>query len=207
MVGSSRNSSSGLPTRAIADVQPPLLAPGQLEHPGVALVLEADQVDHLVHRPRVRVEGGVHGDRLAHREVPVDARGLQHDPDAALQRGPVTAGIDAKNADLAAVTSPVALENLHRGGLARPVRAEQREDLAWADRKVDAPDSLHARVGLLQAMNIHRERARLADLNRARVMAIRIHVSCGRHRSIGGPAYLAQRHPAVTSTLVNFGSR
>jgi hypothetical protein len=127
-------------------------------------------VDHLIHRPRTRVEGGVHGDRLTHGEIPVDTGGLQHDPDAALQPGPLTAGIHTKNADLTAVPGPVALENLDRGGLARPVRAEQREHLAYADRQVDAPDSLHARVRLHQATNIQRERARMADLNRAEVI-------------------------------------
>jgi hypothetical protein len=53
-------------------------------------------------------------------------------------------------------------------------------------------------------MNIHRERGRLLDLNRARVMASRIHVSCGRHRSIRGLASPAQPHPAVTSTSDQF---
>ena len=127
-------------------------------------------MDHLIHRPRPGVEGGVHGDRLAHGEVPVDAGGLQHDPDAALQPGPLTAGIHTKNADLTAVPGPVALENLDRGGLARPVRAEQREHLAYADRQVDPPDSLDARVGLHQATDIQRERARMADLDRAGVI-------------------------------------
>ncbi len=119
------------------DVQPPLLAPGQLEHPGIALLLEADQADDLIDRPRARLVGGVHGNGLAHGEVPVDAGGLQHDPDPALQFRALSAGVQAKNADLAAVTGAVALENLDRGGLARPVRAEQRENLALADRQVD----------------------------------------------------------------------
>ena len=128
------------------DVQPPLLAAGQLAHPGAPLVLQADQADHLVHRPRMRVEGGIHGDRLAHGEVPVDARGLQHEPGAALQPGPLTARIHAKNAHLAAVTGPVALQDLDRGRLARPVRPEQREHLALTDRQVDAADRGHALV-------------------------------------------------------------
>src|SRR6202042_1683243 len=92
-----------------------------------------------------------------------DAGGLQHDPDTALQPGPLTTGIHTKNADLAVVTRPIALKNLDRRGLARPVRPEQRENLAIADRQVDAPDNLSARVGLHQAAHIHRERARHVD--------------------------------------------
>jgi hypothetical protein len=88
----------------------------------------------------------------------------------ALQPGPVTARIHAKNTDLAAVTSPVTLENLNRRGLARPVRAQQREHLANPDLKIDTPDSLHAGVGLHQAANLHRERTRRADLNQTRMI-------------------------------------
>ena len=66
-------------------------------------------------------------------------------------------------ADLAVVAGPVALENLDRGGLARPVRPEQREDLAVPDRQVDAPDNLCALVGLHQTANIHRKRALIAS--------------------------------------------
>jgi hypothetical protein len=57
------------------------------------------------------------------------------------------------------VTAAIALEDLDRGGLASTIRAEQREDLAVADRQVDALDNRGACVGLHEAVNIHCKRA------------------------------------------------
>ena len=142
------------------DVQPALLAAGELEDAEVALLFEAHQIDHFIHWPRMRIKGGVHRDRLAHGQIPINARGVQHDPDAALQLRPLTAGIHSEYADVAVVAGPVALENLDRGGLARTVRAQQREHLAVADRQVDTPDNRRARVGLHQAVNVNRQPAR-----------------------------------------------
>jgi len=114
----------GVADQGDRDIEAPLQAAGELEHPVVAPVVEADQVDHLVHRPGVRVVTGVHPDRLGHGEVEVNPGGLQDDADPALQPGPVAARILAQDADLAAVPGAVPLENLDGGGLARPVRAE-----------------------------------------------------------------------------------
>ncbi len=151
------------------DVQPPLLAAGELVHADCALLFEADEADHIVDRPGTGIEGRIHGDRLAHREIPVDARRLQHDPCAGLQSRPLTAGIAPEHADLAVVAGAVALENLDGCRLARTIRAEQREDLADADREVDALDSLRPGVGLHQTVNVHRQRARLAGCDGAGV--------------------------------------
>lgn len=59
------------------DVQPPLLAAGKLGNSHRALLFQTDQLDHFIHRPRMRVEGQIHGDRLAHGEIsvhPVDCK-------------------------------------------------------------------------------------------------------------------------------------
>ena len=50
VVGSSRKRSSGSPTSASAEVEPALLAAGERLHARVALLLEPDELDHLVRR-------------------------------------------------------------------------------------------------------------------------------------------------------------
>ena len=62
----------------------------------------------------------------------------------------------AQHAHVAGVPGAVSLQDLHRGGLARPVRAEQGEHLARANVQVDSADRLHVAVALGQATNFHR---------------------------------------------------
>src|SRR6185436_5935280 len=50
------------------------------------LAAQPDELDHLVDVTRARVEAGEVLEHLVHRDVPVDARALQHDPDALAQR-------------------------------------------------------------------------------------------------------------------------
>ena len=165
------------------DVQPPLLSAGQLQHPGVPLLLQAHQLDHLVHRPRPRVVPGVHRDGLRYGEVAVHAAGLQDDPDLALQLPPLPGGVVAEDLHRAAVAGPVALEDLDRGGLPGPVRAEQREDLPALDAQVDPLDRVHVAVGLGQA----------AHLDRGAVMPSRL--SHGTHTRAGSrPLARAEGH-------------
>ena len=79
------------------------------------------------------------------------------------------AGIDAQNTDFTAVTSSVTLKNLDRRGLARPVRTEQRKDLALTDTQVDASDDLGIRIELHEPTHIDCERSRAAVLSWAGV--------------------------------------
>src|SRR5262249_54783021 len=72
------------------------------------------------------------------------------------------AGVVPEHGHLAAVAGAVPLQDLDRGGLARPVRPEQGEDLAPADVQVDAVHGPHARVGLHQPAHVHRGRAAVA---------------------------------------------
>ena len=105
VVGSSRNSRSGFTGQGDRDVQPALLAARQLQHPGVALRGQADQVDHLIDRARMRVVPRVHRDRLDYGQVPVHPGRLQDDPDPALQPLPLPLPprVVSQDLDLAAV--------------------------------------------------------------------------------------------------------
>ena len=165
VVGSSRNSRSGSPAEGDGDVQPPLLPPGQLQHPGIALGLQADQFDHLVHRARMRVEPCVHRHRLRHGQVAIHPGGLQDDPDLALQALSLPRRVKAENLDRAVVAGPVTLEDLDGGGLPGAVRAEDGEDLPALDEQVDPPHRLHAAVRLGQTVHLDRGPTRLNRLS------------------------------------------
>jgi len=70
----------------------------------------------------------------------------------------------AEHGHRAAVPGPESLEDLHRGGLARAVRAEQGEDLAAGYLQVDAVDRRDVTVALAQVPD-HDGRAVVHDLS------------------------------------------
>src|SRR5204862_2795166 len=93
------------------------------------------------------------GELLGNGEVLVHGRGLEHDADAS---APVEAGvsrIDAEHLYLAAVASPVALQDLDRRRLAGSVRAEQAEDLVRTELEVDTLQRFELAIRLRQAVN------------------------------------------------------
>ena len=108
----------------------------------VGLLAQADEVDDLVRLARARVEGAEVGDRLADAERAVHPRGLQDDPDPRAQRDRPLARVLPEDGDVPRRARPVALEDLHRRGLARAVGAEQPEDLPPRHGEVDARDRL-----------------------------------------------------------------
>ena len=110
VVGSSRKSSSGSATRAMATSRRRCCTSRELRHPGVGLLLEAHHPDHVVDRTGVRVERRVHRDRLADGEITIDAGGLERDPDAALELRALTTRVDTEDADVAAIAAAVSLE-------------------------------------------------------------------------------------------------
>ena len=71
-------------------------------------------------------------------------------PILARQSRPARGRILAEHRHRAAVPVAVTLEDLDRGGLASPVRAQQREHLAAADVQVDAVDSDRRAVALAE---------------------------------------------------------
>ena len=146
--------------QAERQVQPPLLPAGQVAHLLPGLPGQADQVDHLADVARRRVVARVARDGLPDGQVRLDRDVLQDQPDPLAQRpaaGPV-AGVDAEHVDLARVPGAEPLQDLQDGGLARAVRAEQREDLAAADGEAHAADGRHRAVALAQPG--HGERGR-----------------------------------------------
>jgi hypothetical protein len=60
----------------------------------------------------------------------------------------------AEDLDLAAVAVLVALQDLHGGRLAGPVRSQQGEALPLGDLEVDPADGLHLAVCLAQAVHL-----------------------------------------------------
>ena len=81
------------------DVQPPALASGELDHPGLALLPETHHLDDLVGGPRARVVPPVHVDGLANREELLHTGFLQDDADAPLQGTLAASRIVAQDGD------------------------------------------------------------------------------------------------------------
>ena len=172
-----------VPGQGDRDVQPPLLAAGQLQYPAIALGRQAHEVDHLIHRARMRIKPRVHRDRLYHGQVTVHPGRLQDDPDLALQPLPLPPRVVSQDLDRAAVARPVALEDLDCSGFPGAVRAEKREDLPALHGEVDPADRLHVAVGLGQA----------AHLDRGAIMPSQ--PSHGTHAPAGSPPLTrAKRH-------------
>ena len=153
VVGSSRKSSSRVADQRHADVEAALLTAGERAGTGVGLAGEADLLDRLLDRPRRVVVAGVEGERLAHGQVGIEAATLQDDADPL---APGTAGVLrvlAEHAHLADAALAVALEDLHRGRLARAVGPEEGEDFPPLHLEIDAAHRLDVAVAHAQAAN------------------------------------------------------
>ena len=136
------------------------VAPQRLEQ----LALEPDHVGQVLdplavlrrHQPVERavavdpVQGDVQADVLLGREVEVDRRVLEDDPDAGADRLGVAIQVVAVDDDGAAGLGQGRREDRDRGRLAGPVRAEEGEQLALADVEADVVDG--GRGALLVAL-------------------------------------------------------
>src|SRR3954452_16262528 len=116
----------------------------------VGLLLQAGQGQDLVDVAGRGVERGEVLQGLAHADVAVDPRALQDDPHPPAQLGRLSGRVDAEHAHLARGPVAIALEDLHRGGLAGAVGTEEPEDLPPGHGEVDRPDGLHLAVALGQ---------------------------------------------------------
>ena len=85
---------------------------------------------------------------LADRHRAAFAGALQDDPDPGLPLESAAMRVDSEHAHRAGRATPVALEDLDGGRLARAVRAEQRERLTDADVEGDPLDGGLAAVAL-----------------------------------------------------------
>ena len=116
-----------------------------------ALPAEADQLDHLIDRPRRAVVAGVEAERLAHGQVGIEAAALQDDADPLAPGAAAVLRVLAQHRDLPAAALAVALEDLDRRRLAGPVGAEEGKDLARPHLEVDAANRLELAIALAQA--------------------------------------------------------
>ena len=76
---------------------------------------------------------------------------LELDPYALLQRVSLPEGVEGQHRDRTRLGSADALHAFHRGGLARPVGADEAEDLALADVERDVVDRGVRAVALADA--------------------------------------------------------
>src|SRR5690606_22404509 len=89
----------------------------------------------------------------AHRQVLVEVVVLRHHPDERLHRSVVRLHIEAIDCEEAVRHVLDARDHLDRGDLARPVRAEQSEELTFGDLEVESVDggkvaiATHKRLG------------------------------------------------------------
>ena len=135
-------------------IEAPLLAAGEPSDARVLLRLQLDELDDLVGGPGVRIVPAVHVHGLADGEELLDAGLLQHDPDALFERPLAAHRVVAEDRDGAGVAVPVPLEDLDSRGLARAVRAEQREHFTLADGEADPPDGLDRAVALAKVLHL-----------------------------------------------------
>jgi hypothetical protein len=82
VVGSVQEEELGVAGDAEGEVESAALASGERSNPCVALVLEPDELRHLVDGERCRVRGAVELNRLADGELAVRAAFLRDDADA-----------------------------------------------------------------------------------------------------------------------------
>ncbi len=99
---------------------------------------EADEVEQVGRWEGVDVVAGEEVQDAARPEHRVHAPALEHDADAAAERGVVGDGVEPEDAHVACGRPPVALEGLDRRGLARSVGSEHDEHLAGVGREVHA---------------------------------------------------------------------
>src|SRR5262249_21180479 len=100
---------------------------------------------------------------LPHGQIPVQVRLLRDDPDPALDRPPVAAGIEPQDRELSTVHFGEPVDHLHRGRLAGAVRAEEAEADAWLDLEVDAVNRNTLAVALGQPARVDRRRELVAQ--------------------------------------------
>src|SRR6185436_6103893 len=133
------------------EVEPAALAAREPPDPLVPLLLQADELDHFVHRARLAVVAGEEAQHLGGSERLVHGRGLQHDADLLPPLAARERRVGAEHLHLARVALAVALEDLDGGRLAGAVGSEQAEHLTALDLEVDPAHRLERAVGLAQA--------------------------------------------------------
>ena len=118
---------------AEGDIEPTTLTARELAVARVGLLLQTDRRDDLLRIARVREVPGEVPDRLAHGEFTEIAIGLQHDAQPRTPGQAAGLWVGAEYLHGAGIRMPIALQDLRRGGLARPIRAKQRQAFTGLD--------------------------------------------------------------------------
>src|SRR4029077_6864715 len=126
-----------------------------------ALVLQLDQVEHLVHRVGVLVQAVEQRHRLANRQLLGELGYNQLDAEALAQGVSARAvvPVHAQDFDVARVGQREAFENFDGRGLAGAVRAQQAEALAGRDGEVEPVHGRECAVALDEPAAADRGRA------------------------------------------------
>ena len=127
----------GIPDDAESEVEAAALAAGESVAALVDRLVESDQPDALLDRPRSSVAAPVQGEHLAHRQHSFDSRGLQNDADPIAERTIGVGRVAAEHGDRPRRSSTVALEDLDGRRLASPVLAEKAVHLSGLDDEGD----------------------------------------------------------------------
>ena len=164
------------PDDADRDVEPPPLPAGQVRDPAVRLGGEPDEFDQFGGVPRPgdlgravpRVVSAEVAQQVADPPLGVVPPGLQHDPEP---RPPLLAavlGVRAEHGHPPRRPRAEPFEYLDRGGLARAVRPEERDDFPGAYLEVDAVQDVRGPVPHPQVANfgchIRHDVQKIADL-------------------------------------------
>ena len=143
------------------------LAAGQGPVVVLALAFQPEHLDQLGDVSGLAVEGLVHVQDLADPELGRKGALLELHPDDLVDLVPVGLRVQAHQPDCSRVRRAEADRALDRGGLARSVRAEDAEDLAFGDRERDVVDRDQRSVRLAEMLDLHRLLARcLVQLTR-----------------------------------------
>ncbi len=149
----------GFADDAERQVDPASLASRQRADPGVDLGGQTDHLDDLVDRARIAIAGPVEPERLAHGELLLDPRGLEHDPDPIAEIAPAVGGVGTQHRDGSRAAPAVAFEDLDGGRLAGTVVSEQAVHLAFGDLERDTGYGIGLSVALAQVADFdHRHR-------------------------------------------------
>ena len=93
--------------------------------------------------------------RFAHGEERIEHEFLRHDAERAARGAEIGDDVVAAHRDAAFVGAREARENADERGLARAVRTEQAEELAFFHREADALERLQLLVALLDVTNFY----------------------------------------------------
>src|SRR5262249_55446646 len=103
--------------------------------------------------PGLGVVAGEEREALADGQIRIERRRLEHHADPLAPGTARALRVHAEHRDRAGLTRAGAPEDLPGRRLARPVRAEQAEDLAGRDLEADVAQSLVAPVALVQTLD------------------------------------------------------